>query len=881
MGSIVRILAPGLVGNPIDCLDFSGHVPVVATFQPSDSESLDDLILCSQKELTRRARLTPGVKTPAALQAGCEDRAEEEEEVTDDSISFQPYIEPPSFLGQGHWIPQCSEADGVDSGCSQTLGQAEGSSAWDSEDRSWASTLDSPSWDEARTSGSLAKKGPGEGRGRDGRWEPLPLPEFPEDSGPAEEPQELSSWTTWGSSSAGRHLGPGEPPVSLSTVTFCWDSSLGEEEEEEEDGEGSETEDSGTGSWGPEGSQRTEGMRGLCGHYMARAAGLPQGHRMPQRLESLLTAWRYRRVLVAPLGTNMTQSICLPCSHPLAAHIGEDASNLLQHVKFQSSNFENILTWDSGPGSTSDTVYSVEYKTYGESKWLAKEGCQHVTRKSCNLTTETGNLNEFYYARVTAMSARGQTATMISHRFGLMQDTTIKPPDVTCIPKVRSVQMIIHPTSTPIHAEDGHQLTLEDIFQDLLYRLELRDNHTYKLHLEGKQREYEFVGLTPDTEFLGNIMIIAPYYSKESAPYMCRVKTLPDPTWTYSFWGVFLFSMGFLVAVLCYLSYRYVTKLPQPPNSLNVQRVLTFQPLQFIQERIVIPALDLSGPSSLAQTVQYSQVKVPGPREAQGAPQLPSLPEITYFGQPDMSILQPHNMLPHQILSSLPYAPQAGPEARPPSYTLQATPEVEHPSYTPRKMSEVPPPSYTPQATRNSWPPSYGLFMEGSGKDSLPVALSSPKHLRPKGQLQKEVPVRSYIPGDLSLQAVSSLGMEEPQEEKSSHQYLGVHKERTPDLNGEPGTPGYLKGHLPLLASVQIEGHPVSLPLHTPSPPCSPSGHGPSHWGLLESLVCPKDESPVSKTETKSEEPWAPDLEQPIELESLFRDLDLTVQWEA
>lgn len=42
----------------------------------------------------------------------------------------------------------------------------------------------------------------------------------------------------------------------------------------------------------------------------------------------------------------------------------EDTSNLLQHVKFQSSNFENILTWDSGLESAPDTVYSVEYKRW-------------------------------------------------------------------------------------------------------------------------------------------------------------------------------------------------------------------------------------------------------------------------------------------------------------------------------------------------------------------------------------------------------------------------------------------------------------------------------------------------------------------------------------
>lgn len=58
---------------------------------------------------------------------------------------------------------------------------------------------------------------------------------------------------------------------------------------------------------------------------------------------------------------------------------------------------------------------------------------------------------------------------------------TIKPPDVTCIPAVRSIQMIIHPTSTPLRDRDGHRLTLEDIFHDLFYRLDLHINQTYQM----------------------------------------------------------------------------------------------------------------------------------------------------------------------------------------------------------------------------------------------------------------------------------------------------------------------------------------------------------------------------------------------------------------
>ncbi|XP_059936840.1 interleukin-22 receptor subunit alpha-1 [Mesoplodon densirostris] len=569
----------------------------------------------------------------------------------------------------------------------------------------------------------------------------------------------------------------------------------------------------------------------------------------------------------------------------LVAYIAEDTSDLLQHVKFQSSNFENIVTWDSSPESAPDTVYSVQYKTYGETEWQAKEGCQRITRKSCNLTKETGNLTDLYYARVTAIDAGGRSATKMTDRFSSLQHTIIKPPEVTCIPKARSIQMIVHPTYTPIHTGNGHRLTLEDIFQDLFYHLKLHINHTYQMHLGGKQREFEFFGLTPDTEFLGTIVSFVPTWSKKSAPYTCRAKTLPDQTWTYSFSGAFLFSMGFLVAGLCYLSYRYITKPPLPPNSLNVQHVLTFQPLQLIQERILIPVFDLSGPSGLVQPVQYSQVKVSGPIEPPGAPARHSLSEVTYLGQPDLSILRPSGGPPLQTLPSLSYAPQAAPEGGPPSYAPQVTPKAEPPSYTPQTISEAQPPSYTPQATADSWPPSYVICGEGPGRDPPPVTLSGPKHLGTKGQLQKEAPAGSCSPGGLSLQQVTSLAMEDPQEVKSFHQHLGIHTDREPDSDvirrGEPRTQSYIKGQLPLLSSVQIEGHPVSLPLQTPSHPCSPTDEGPSPWGLLESLVCPSDEGPASETEAKSPGPRAPDLESPMELDSLFRGLALTVQWES
>ncbi|NWT00575.1 I22R1 protein, partial [Mionectes macconnelli] len=73
-----------------------------------------------------------------------------------------------------------------------------------------------------------------------------------------------------------------------------------------------------------------------------------------------------------------------------------------KHVVFSSTNFENILTWETEADIPPGTVFDVQYKQYGEKSWLPKAECQSISRHSCNLTRETENVAEHYYARVRA-----------------------------------------------------------------------------------------------------------------------------------------------------------------------------------------------------------------------------------------------------------------------------------------------------------------------------------------------------------------------------------------------------------------------------------------------------------------------------------------------
>lgn len=297
---------------------------------------------------------------------------------------------------------------------------------------------------------------------------------------------------------------------------------------------------------------------------------------------------------------------------------------------------------------------------------------------------------------------------------------------------------------------------------------------------------------------------------------------------------------------------------------------------------MLIPILDLRGPGSFAQPIQYSQVLISGHREQPGAMQQHNQPEVTYIGQSDTSILRPTNVPSQQTLSPPSYVPKDVTEVQTPSYAPQIASDAKTLVYSPQQLMKTQPSTYNAQGVLDNWPASYAVCGEDTGQDSTPEVLSSPKHLKSKDQLQEVTLAESCLPEDLSLQGVTSLAGKEVKRPKSLPPPLGFCTDRGPDFqalhSGEPETPGYLKGALSLLSSVQIEGHPVSLPLHTHSLSCSPSDQGPSPWGLLDSLVCPKDEGLEAETEPSGA---ASELEQPTELDSLFKGLALTVQWES
>ncbi|XP_073173941.1 interleukin-22 receptor subunit alpha-1 isoform X2 [Lepidochelys kempii] len=290
-----------------------------------------------------------------------------------------------------------------------------------------------------------------------------------------------------------------------------------------------------------------------------------------------------------------------------------ERSPLLKHAAFSSTNFENIFKWESEAETPPGTVYEVQYKRYGDEDWLQKSECQNITQPFCNLTHETENFRERYYARVRAVIQNCCSSDWVpSQRFYPREDTTIGKPEVKYVPSIRSIKFFIQPPYTPLRDEDGSQLTVEDIysrFGTIDYHMTLFSQKTHQEWEKNENnKEFEVSDLNPDTEY--NVTIYLKHLEKRSQPRVFSISTLPDNTWLLYCVGGITFATGSLFAVVCYAIYKYIKQRTARPKSLDFRGISAFQPLMLTVEHIISPINDLSKPVPYTPDVQLMPINM-------------------------------------------------------------------------------------------------------------------------------------------------------------------------------------------------------------------------------------------------------------------------------
>ncbi|KAM4884965.1 interleukin-22 receptor subunit alpha-1 [Sylvia borin] len=279
----------------------------------------------------------------------------------------------------------------------------------------------------------------------------------------------------------------------------------------------------------------------------------------------------------------------------------------LKRAAFSSTNFENILTWETEADIPPGTVFDVQYKQYGEKSWHIKKECQSITQLFCNLSQETENFTEHFYGRVRATGC--SPSWVRSERFEPRKETIIGPPQVEHIPFVRSIKFLIQPPFTPLRGEEDQQLTVEDIYSKfgaVDYHLTIFNQRTQQQWTKNEHnKEFEVSNLDPDTEYNGTVYICL--LQRRSKPQVFWVKTLADKTWILYCLVALAFCAGLVFAASAYVIYKYIKQRSAQPRALDFRGISSFQPLTLTVEHIIKP-LSLSKASLFIPEVQLAQM---------------------------------------------------------------------------------------------------------------------------------------------------------------------------------------------------------------------------------------------------------------------------------
>ncbi|XP_051494123.1 interleukin-22 receptor subunit alpha-1 [Apus apus] len=342
-------------------------------------------------------------------------------------------------------------------------------------------------------------------------------------------------------------------------------------------------------------------------------------------------------------------------------------SPCVKRAAFSSTNFDNILTWETEADIAPGTVFDVQYKQYGGGPWLNKSECQGISQPFCNLTRETENFTEHYYARVRALGQNSCSSNWkCSERFEPRQETTIGAPEVESIPYVRSIKFLIRPPYTPLRGEDDYQLTVEDIYSKfgaVDYHLTLFNQRTHQKWIKNEHnKEFEVSNLDPDTEYNGTVYMYLLHRKSRSQVFW--VKTLADNTWLLYCLVALAFCAGLVCAAISYVIYKYIKQHSAQPMSLDFRGISSFQPLTLTVEHIIKP-INLTIPSFFIPEMQLPQLSQHLDRELE-PPWSSHPPETAYQEQMDVPTFQ----LPSQpscLASTAPtgYAPQTAEQSVP------------------------------------------------------------------------------------------------------------------------------------------------------------------------------------------------------------------------
>ncbi|NXS78923.1 I20RA protein, partial [Erpornis zantholeuca] len=275
-----------------------------------------------------------------------------------------------------------------------------------------------------------------------------------------------------------------------------------------------------------------------------------------------------------------------------------------RNVHFESINMKNVLHWSAPEGTGDGVLYKVKYAVYGVGKWIRKPECRNINRTWCDLSSETSDHEEQYYASVKAFlngTCSGWTETT---RFNPLTDTQIDPPMVSVSSTDKSISIILTAPEKWKRSPEEESISLLQVYPGLQYNVSVLNKKTKKRWFFSINNNTLVVPwLEPGTAYCvsAQIHVTTPLldsgFSKEHCIATLKDKTEDDAI-TITLGYVMPTTLALLfISVISYCVHKYIHIHKQKhPTNLVWQYTDKCKELVFIPtEKIVLNLITVNG----------------------------------------------------------------------------------------------------------------------------------------------------------------------------------------------------------------------------------------------------------------------------------------------
>nr|XP_020649825.1 interleukin-10 receptor subunit alpha [Pogona vitticeps] len=151
------------------------------------------------------------------------------------------------------------------------------------------------------------------------------------------------------------------------------------------------------------------------------------------------------------------------------------------NVRFLAKTFLHVLHWEPGAGldPSEELLYEVQYQRYGNGTWTSAPNCTRISGPPCDLSLQTSQPKEHYFARVRAVAGERASNWTLTPRF-VPQEATLHVANLSLSVRGNTIRVSVQPPSS-----QRANLSIEDLYpQRWEYHAHVRlPNNSQFLHI--------------------------------------------------------------------------------------------------------------------------------------------------------------------------------------------------------------------------------------------------------------------------------------------------------------------------------------------------------------------------------------------------------------